>query len=42
MIAVVKLRICPSTPMVVLISFDKDRGGVRWNRVFKSSNPDKK
>ncbi len=30
------------TPMVVLISFDKDRGGVRWNRVFKSSNPDKK
>ena len=32
------------TPMVVLISFDKDRlnGWVRWNRVFKKPNPDKK
>lgn len=34
------------TPMVVLISFDKDKslfkGGIRWNRVFKGANPDKK
>ena len=30
------------TPMVVLISFDKDKGGVRWNRIFKTANPDKK
>ena len=33
------------TPMVVLISFDKDRtlanGKVRWNRVFINANPDK-
>ena len=33
------------TPMVVLISFDKDKslfsGGVRWSRVFKNANPDK-
>ena len=33
------------TPMIVLISFDKDKslfnGGIRWNRIFKSSNPDK-
>jgi signal peptidase I len=33
------------TPMIVLISFDKDRslfnGGIRWNRIFKSANPDK-
>ena len=33
------------TPMVVLISFDKDKslfgGGIRWNRLFKGSNPDK-
>ena len=33
------------TPIVVLISFDKDKslfnGGIRWNRVFKSANPDK-
>jgi hypothetical protein len=29
----------------VLISFDKDRsmfnGGIRWNRVFRTANPDK-
>ncbi len=34
------------TPMIVLISFDKDKpffgGGIRWNRVFKTPNPDKK
>ena len=33
------------TPMIVLISFDKDKnlfnGGIRWNRIFKSANPDK-
>ena len=33
------------TPMFVLISFDKDRsifnGGIRWNRIFSSANPDK-
>lgn len=33
------------TPMVVLISFDKDRsifdGGIRWNRILRSANPDK-
>ena len=32
-------------PEVVLVSFDKDRsifgGGIRWNRVFRSANPDK-
>ena len=34
------------TPMIVLISFDKDKpllgGGIRWERVFKKPNPDKK
>ncbi|MDE7154644.1 MAG: signal peptidase I [Muribaculaceae bacterium] len=34
------------TPMRVLISFDKDKslfdGGIRWNRVLKDANPDKK
>lgn len=34
------------TPMIVLISFDKDRslfnGGIRWNRILKTPNPDKK
>ncbi|MCC8118272.1 MAG: signal peptidase I [Bacteroidales bacterium] len=33
------------TPLFVVISFDKDRsifnGGIRWNRVFTSANPDK-
>ena len=33
------------TPMVVLISFDKDHpllgGGIRWNRIFHDANPDK-
>lgn len=33
------------TPMFVLISFDKDRslfdGKIRWNRVFRTANPDK-
>jgi signal peptidase I len=33
------------TPMFVLISFDKDRslldGGIRFNRIFRSANPDK-
>ncbi len=32
-------------PMVVLVSFDKDKslfnGGIRWERVFKKANPDK-
>ncbi|MBQ0121089.1 MAG: signal peptidase I [Bacteroidales bacterium] len=32
------------TPHIVLISFDKDKRGlgVRWNRIFKTPNPDKK
>jgi len=34
------------SPWRVLISFDKDRsifnGGIRWNRVLKDANPDKK
>ncbi|MBQ0114486.1 MAG: S26 family signal peptidase [Bacteroidales bacterium] len=34
------------TPMIVLISFDKDKrlldGGIRWNRIFKMPTPDKK
>lgn len=33
------------TPMFVLISFDNDRsifnGGIRWNRIFRTANPDK-
>ena len=33
------------TPMFILISFDKDRtlanGKIRWNRMFRSANPDK-
>lgn len=33
------------TPMLVLVSFDKDKGifngGIRWNRIFKGANPDK-
>lgn len=29
------------TPWRVLISFDGERGGVRWNRIFKDANPDK-
>lgn len=33
-------------PELVLVSFDKDRslfnGGIRWNRVFRDANPDKK
>lgn len=33
------------TPMFILISFDKDRplfnGKIRWNRIFRSANPDK-
>jgi len=34
------------TPSIILISFNKDHklydGGIRWNRVFKMPNPDKK
>ena len=34
------------TPAIILISFDKDHslfnGGIRWNRIFKMPNPDKK
>ena len=34
------------TPWRVLISFDKDKslfnGGIRWNRILKDANPDKK
>ncbi|MCQ2289233.1 MAG: S26 family signal peptidase [Muribaculaceae bacterium] len=32
------------TPMIVLISFDKDKPGlsIRWDRILKSANPDKK
>lgn len=29
------------TPWRVLISFDNDKGGVRWNRILKDANPDK-
>lgn len=33
------------SPMLILISFDKDRsifnGGIRWNRIFRDANPDK-
>ncbi len=33
------------TPMFVAVSFDRDRslfdGGIRWSRIFSSSNPDK-
>ncbi len=28
-------------PELVLISFDKDNGGIRWNRLFRRANPDK-
>lgn len=32
-------------PEMVLVSFDKDRslfgGGIRWNRIFRTANPDK-
>ena len=34
------------TPAIILISFDKDKslfnGGIRWNRIFRMPNPDKK
>ena len=34
------------TPSIILISFDRDRsffnGGIRWNRIFRMPNPDKK
>ena len=34
------------TPMIILISFDKDKsllsGGIRWNRILRTPNPDKK
>jgi len=34
------------TPSIILISFNKDHklfdGGIRWNRIFKLPNPDKK
>ncbi len=29
------------SPMIVLISFDQERGGIRWDRIFKDANPDK-
>jgi len=33
------------SPMMVLVSFDKDRsifnGGIRWNRILRDANPDK-
>ena len=29
------------TPWRVLISFDGEKGGVRWNRILKDANPDK-
>lgn len=29
------------TPWRVLISFDGEKGGIRWNRIFKDANPDK-
>ncbi|MCM1224532.1 MAG: signal peptidase I [Lachnospiraceae bacterium] len=28
-------------PLLVLASFDRENGGVRWNRIFRSPNPDK-
>ena len=32
------------TPMIILISFDKNKAGlgIRWDRILKSANPDKK
>ncbi len=32
------------TPMIILISFDKDKSGlgIRWNRILRTPNPDKK
>lgn len=29
------------TPWRVLVSFDKENGGVRWDRILKDANPDK-
>ncbi len=33
------------SPMLVLISFDRDRsifnGGIRWSRILRDANPDK-
>ncbi|MCM1449142.1 MAG: signal peptidase I [Clostridiales bacterium] len=29
------------TPWRVLVSFDGEKGGVRWNRILKDANPDK-
>ncbi|MGM9802950.1 MAG: S26 family signal peptidase [Muribaculaceae bacterium] len=28
------------TPMFILLSIDKDKGGVRWERTFRSANPE--
>ncbi len=28
-------------PLLVLTSFDKENGGIRWNRIFRTPNPDK-
>ena len=28
-------------PVMVLVSFDGDKGGIRWNRILKKANPDK-
>ena len=28
-------------PIFVIVSFDKDKGGIRWNRLFVDANPDK-
>lgn len=30
------------TPWRVLISFDGDKGGIRWDRILKDANPDRK
>lgn len=27
------------TPIFVIVSFDKDKGGIRWNRIFADANP---
>ncbi|MDE5608281.1 MAG: signal peptidase I, partial [Muribaculaceae bacterium] len=29
------------TPWRVLVSFDGENGGIRWNRILKDANPDK-
>ena len=30
------------SPIFVIVSFDKDKGSIRWDRIFTDANPDKK